>query len=528
MKKVIIMDDEVQIRRGLRMKVNWEELGFEIVGEASNGVEALDLLKEKIVDIVVTDVRMPIMDGIEFVKQCHQTYPSVKVIVLSGYNDFAYAQSTMREGVKHYLLKPIAPSELIDALEKVRIEIEQEQTQRKEAEKIIKKATLQKEEEQEQFLLQLVKEDWTEKPLPFEMIQQLELENFPIENGLFQYISVEIRDSYKNPHLAKDLWNPFRMLCREIAKKRKQTYSFYDPNYKNMIHFVYLVEGDSENNQKNIVRDITHYVNSYMNLEIVIGVGKVVQSYKKMKSGYRSSLLSWSQSEIGLSSQVLDETVYKELFTFTPDLEKKMINTIEGNKRDGFQYYISTVLGKNQSHSIMSFSVVSNRVLYLLSSLASKYEVDTKVIKQLMWNCQQSIWELNSQTTVMENLIQLGNTIMDQVHKAKTSVGVTIVERVRLYIENHYAEEITLTTLSDQFHINSAYLSELFKLHIGQNFSDYLLRLRMTKAIDFLQDKELKIIDVAQLVGFSNSGYFSTVFKKYFGQTPADFRKRAV
>ncbi|WP_445486767.1 response regulator transcription factor [Niallia sp. 03133] len=528
MKKVIIIDDEVQIRKGLRMKVNWENLGLEIVGEASNGLEAFSFLKENKVDIAITDVRMPIMDGIEFVKNCHYTYPLVKVIVLSGFNDFEYARSTMREGVKHYLLKPVAPDELVEALEVARNEIEEESNQRKEADKIIQQAAVQKEAEQEQFLLQLVKEDWMERSLSFETIKQLNLEHFQLEEGVFQFISVELRDSNKNPHQAKDLWKPFRMLCREIAKQRTQTYTFYDPQYRNMIHFVHLVKADSENNQKSLVREITHYVNTYMNLEVVIGVGNVISHYKNMKNGYRSSLLSWSQSDIGLQSQILDETVHKEMFKFTPDLEKKITNSIESNKKDAFDEHVSAILGKSQAHSILSYFFVSNRLLFLLSSLADKYEVEKKLIKQFVWNCQQSIWELNSQNRVRETLILLGNAIMDQVHKSKASVGVSIVENIRFYLEEHYGEEISLTMLSEQFHINSAYLSELFKMHIGQNFSDYLLHLRMAKALDFLQDHDLKIIDVAQLVGFSNSGYFSTVFKKYFGQTPADFRKSVV
>ncbi|MGP7817417.1 response regulator transcription factor [Niallia sp. 01092] len=528
MKKVLIIDDEVQIRKGLRMKVNWVDLGLEILGEASNGLEALSLLERQSVDIVVTDVKMPVMDGIEFVKHCHQNYPTVKIIVLSGYNEFEYARSAMREGVKHYLLKPVAPNELADALEKVRTELDEEFTQRKEAEKIIKKAAVQKEAEQEQFLLQLVKEDWIERSLPFETIKQLNLEHFQLDKGLFQFISVEIRDSNKNPHKAKELWMPFRMLCREIAKEHKQTYSFYDPQYRNMIHFVHLMKEDSENSQKSIVRKITHYVNTYMKLEVVIGVGKAVSHYKNMKNGYRSSLLSWSQSDIGLHSQIIDETVHKEMFKFTPDLEKKIINSMESNKRKVFEEQVSTILGKSQTHSILSYFYVSNRLLFLLSSYVDKYGFEKKLIKQFIWNCQQSIWELNSQNRVKDTLIQLGNAMMDQIHKTRVSVGVAIVDDVRFYLEEHYGEEISLTMLSEQFHINSAYLSELFKMHIGENFSDYLLHLRMTKAIDLLQDDQLKIIDVAQLVGFSNSGYFSTVFKKYFGQTPADFRKSAI
>ncbi|HZH62505.1 MAG TPA: helix-turn-helix domain-containing protein, partial [Metabacillus sp.] len=127
---------------------------------------------------------------------------------------------------------------------------------------------------------------------------------------------------------------------------------------------------------------------------------------------------------------------------------------------------------------------------------------------------------------VVDQLIELAELIIEKVQEARySSNGSAIVENVRIFLDKHYASEISLKTLSDQFHINSAYLSELFKFHVGQNFSDYLINLRMENAKVFLKDRQLKIIDVAYLVGFSNSGYFSTVFKKYVGKTPAEFRK---
>ena len=126
MMKVLITDDEIQIRKGLRLKVDWEEEGFQIVEEASNGKEALEILQTMDIDIVITDMRMPIMDGVELAKHCHQEFPHVKVIVLSGYSDFDYVRNSMQQGVKDYLLKPVAPDELVEALRKIRKEVEEE------------------------------------------------------------------------------------------------------------------------------------------------------------------------------------------------------------------------------------------------------------------------------------------------------------------------------------------------------------------------------------------------------------------
>jgi two-component system, response regulator YesN len=525
MMNVIIADDEIQIRKGLRMKIEWEEEGFQIVEESSNGQETLDLLKKLDVDVVITDVRMPIMDGIEFVKQCHHEHPNVKVIVLSGYSDFEYVRSSLVEGVKDYLLKPVAPNELVEALRRIKLDIEEEKKRKIESDQMKRLVHNQLEEMREQFLLHLVKEEWSELTVTIERLQQLQLEDLANENVHVQFVTVEVRGTDRDSNKVKKLWLPFRMLCKEIAKEHGGTYSFYDASYANMIHFIHRVDSNQLDTKSTLIKKVQRHVKEFLNLETVIGIGKIITGLTEFKNGYISALLSWSQSQLGSQSQVIEGTINKEVFEFSAEVEKKLINTIENEDHEAFKSNIYSILGGMNNQSIMSFSIVANRVLFLLGSLARKYDIDTIEVNNMIWNCQQSIWELNSQNRVIEQLINLAQSIIEKVHEDRFSTnGVAVVENVRRYLDQHYASEISLTALADQFHINSAYLSEIFKNHIGQNFSDYLISLRMDHAQALLKDKQLKIIDVAHLVGFSNSGYFSTVFKKQFGQTPVEFR----
>lgn len=525
MMKVIITDDEIQIRKGLRMKVDWEEEGFQIAGEASNGKEALELLRNMEIDLVITDMRMPIMDGLELAKQCQQEFPKVKVIVLSGYSDFELVRGSMKEGVKDYLLKPVAPDELVEALQKVRKVIEEERRKQVETAQMRQLVLTQLQEVQEQYLLYLVKEEWLQLNFVIERLRQLQLEELVNENAVVQFITVEIRESFGNPSRLKELWLPFQMLCKEISKEHVGTYSFYDPSYANMIHFLQRIDLRSVNNSSRLVDSLQRNVKELLNLETVIGIGNVVTGLANFKTGYISSLLAWSQSQLGSYSQVVDEAITKEeALEFSPDFERKLTNAIENANFDAFRENMETLLRGNRNQSILSFSFAANRVLFLLGSLARKYDIETKDIQKTIWNCQQSIWELNSQRKVLEHLLQLAQLIIEKVRLARFSNGKLIVDSVRHYLDQHYASEISLTLLSELFHINSAHLSETFKNYVGQNFSDYLVKLRMDKARQFLRDRQLKIIDVANLVGFSNSGYFSTVFKKHVGQTPVEFR----
>ena len=522
MMKVIIADDEIQIRKGLRMKVDWEEEGFQIAGEASNGKEVLELLGKMDIDLVLTDMRMPIMDGLELAKRCQQEFPNVKVIVLSGYSDFELVRGSMKEGVKDYLLKPVAPDELVEALQKIRKEIETERQKQVETAQMRQLVLSQLQEVQEQYLLYLVKEEWLELNLVIERLRQLQLEELVNEQAVVQFVTVEIRESFGNPNRLKELWLPFQMLCKEISKEHVGTYSFYDPSYANMVHFLIRID---LNTPSNLVESLQRNVKRLLNLETVIGIGNVVTGLANFKTGYISSLLAWSQSQLGSQSQVIDAAIAKEeAFEFSPDLERKLTNAIENVNFEVFRENIHSLLQGDGNQSILSFSFAANRVLFLLGSLTKKYDIETKDIQKTIWNCQQSIWELNSQSKVLENLLQLAQLIIEKVRLARFSNGKLIVDSVRNYLDQHYASEISLTLLSELFHINSAHLSETFKNYVGQNFSDYLVKLRMDNAQQFLRDKQLKIIDVANLVGFSNSGYFSTVFKKHVGQTPVEFR----
>src|SRR3954453_1214881 len=208
MLKVIITDDEIQIRKGLRMKVNWEEEGFQIAGEASNGAEALEVLRDLDIDVVITDMRMPIMDGIELAKRCQQEFPNVRVIVLSGYSDFELVRGSMKEGVKDYLLKPVAPDELVEALQKIRMEIEEERRKQVETSQMRQLVHTQLQEVQEQYLLFLVKEEWLQLNMVIETLRQLQLEELVNEDAVVQFVSVEIREGNGNPKRLKELWLP--------------------------------------------------------------------------------------------------------------------------------------------------------------------------------------------------------------------------------------------------------------------------------------------------------------------------------
>ncbi|KAB8125923.1 response regulator [Gracilibacillus oryzae] len=526
MRNVLIVDDEVQIRKGLQWKIDWEDEGFQIAAEAGNGEEALSLIEKNRIDLVMTDVRMPRIDGIELAKECKKHYPDTKVIVLSGYSDFEYVKDSMKGGVRDYLLKPVDPEELREVLSRMKDEIDQEKRKQLELAKLKRIVRTQLQEVQEQALLSLVKEEWLQHSVVVEKLKLTRLNSFLQANVKAQFISVEIRDIKGKSQRVNELRATFQMLCKEIAESKSHLFAFYDPNYTNMMQFLLLIKADGLDSSTQIAKTIQHNVKKLLKLETVIGIGYVVKGLSEFKTGYISSLLSWSQSQLGTHSEIVDETVKKEWFAnFPPELEKKITNAIEQTNMEKFELELNMFLGEKTKQSVFSFSIGANRILFSLVSVAKKYNMETKNIERLIWESQQAIWELNAHKKVVDCLVQLADMIIERVRNTRITDGKLIVEGVRRYIDQHYGSDLSLTILSELFHINSAYLSEIFKVQIGRNFSEYLVDRRMKEARKFLEDEHLKIIDVANLVGFSSSAYFSTVFKKHNGQSPIEFRR---
>jgi two-component system response regulator YesN len=252
--------------------------------------------------VVITDMRMPIMDGVELAKRCHAEFPHIKVVVLSGYSDFEYVKNSMKQGVKDYLLKPVAPDELVETLRKIRKEVEEEKRKKVEIAQMNRLVHSHLQEVQEQYILHLAKEERLQLSIVRERLQQLQLEELADENKKVQFLTVEIREVHGQIRL-EELRIPFQLLCKEIAQEQAGTYVFTDPSYTNMVQFLQLNPASTSE----LVERIQQSVKTLLKLETVIGIGTVVNGLTEFRTGYISSLLAWSQSQLGSKSQIMDQ-----------------------------------------------------------------------------------------------------------------------------------------------------------------------------------------------------------------------------
>lgn len=532
MYRIMLIDDEVGVRNSIKAKIDWKSAGFQIEFEAANGLEAMQLLSEQpLPDVVITDVRMPQMDGIAFIKASKEKFPHLRIIVLSGYSDFEYMKAAIQLGVKDYLLKPVVRSELTALLAKLSEELEDDRNRIREQDQEEMKNHQQLQLMQEQLIWQLVKDEWFSVATMKERMQQLQLSSLAIDDVHAQFVTVEMRI----PQGRLDDWSErkdllflaFQMLCRESGENWELVYPFYAISHPAMMHFLILIQDPVQHGRfmDDFVRKLKRNIKSYLRVESVVGIGESITGLRQLKDGYASSMLAWSQSTIQSDKAEPNRNMLALTHAFSPEVERKLMQTIENLDMPAFTRQLHSIFSADRDTPMFVFTFLTLRIILLFNAIAKKFELGDASLQSYLWNCQMTVRDYSSREQVLEQLHEMAQLVMNEVRKTRFSSGQQMIEAIRNYVDENFSYELTLASLADMFHLNETYLSGLFKTSVGVTFSDYVTKLRLSKATVLLEENELKLTDIATLVGYSSSSYFSTAFKKYYGKGPKEYRE---
>jgi two-component system response regulator YesN len=532
MYRVLLVDDELEIRNGLKLKINWAALQFVIAGEAQDGREALALLAQESYDLILTDIRMPIMSGLELLKQCAEYYPQSKVIVLSGHDDFHYVKAALQCGAKDYLLKPVVRSELTQILDKLREELDIQKQELSEKSSVQHQLQQSNYTLQEQLLLEWISNGDEDRDLTLRSeTERLGMDKVLNDSSVLRFISVEFRLPEGRLGDQQEKYGLFRMafqlVCRETTQDplcNNTVYAFYHRSYPQMMNFMISTQSDVENDRitQSFSRLIEAHIHRYLRVESVIGIGEQVQGVKGIRKGFLSALLAWSQSQSGAVSQIISSDssadTFAELF---PEVEKRLLLALDNGDIQLFSRTLETVVqaGRYPLQGVASFVL---RVILLLDQTARKYNLDIPETQD--WMFSEMVWKLHTESSAILYLSRIATQVIEGIKLTCISGGVEVVNAIRKHIDDSYMNELSLSMLADRFHINSTYLSELFKKQNGTTFSDYVTQVRIQHAIELLRDPHMRLSDIAELVGFANASYLSSVFKKQFGISPNEYR----
>lgn len=502
MHSILIVDDEKIERNGIKFLI--KQMNIELtVFEAVNGKAALEFLEKNTVDILLTDVKMPIIDGIELIKQAAPLYPDMKMIIFSGYSEFEYAKFAMKMGVTDYILKPVDPQEFLKTLTKV-IDNLEEQKLRKSLE-----------EETMGFM---------KEHLLYSLINGSSVEDVLEKAGKF--INVDIVNNYGRMLLVEtndDFFAKVGDAVGEILSDIcivKYQYLNLNPQQSVMI-FEGGLQVDYRQMAQNIVAKIDDRFDekAYIAIsdEFTNGVRDLAHQFDDLEElmenkFYQSGVRVYShntESGSNVFVQIDDDTLMKQM---KQDIKMKDI----GSLRKHFENLCEKYRTQTSFSQVYVKFIFSNLLKDFYANLpnVNEQELD-KEIDRLYCSTEFD--------TVME-IVNININRLEEVFAYNPQMIHREIESIKTYIYENYDKELSVDQLAEQVFMAPSYLSHVFKKETGQNLSKFIKTYRMEKAKEMLEETHNKIVNISYAVGYSNVSYFCQSFREYFGVSPQKFR----
>ena len=516
MYQVLIVDDEAPIRDGLKCIMDWEALGFSICGEASNGEEALRSILSLKPDLVLMDIRMPKMQGLTVVKKARERDYKGRFIILSGYSDFSYAQEAIRHGVESYLTKPIDEDALLEVVSKIKLALDKETRNLDNIELLKQKARYV-------ILHELMVGDTLEDNFSKEEIADLEL-----------YANVYQVVIYENfNHNPSGLTYSFADLLK-VTNRDDHTFNHFEEDRQDVI----LLKGNYALNRFNDFLDHYHgqtppQKGSPMD-SLFIAYGRPVTSLSKVHLSYEDAHKLIARRFFCVQGQ--HTMGYEEL----PDI-KEATHTLEPEKLSAYTDYLVGYLQTFNRKNVAEILSDLEEYLYNASSDISQVKLfltdlylRIKEKISLVYNTLSLPFPTNS--TVIDfidkkyYLYEILGFLSEQFEMIMNATGNStrnsILDDILHYIDHNYQSNIKLETIAPLFGYNSAYLGKIFNKTVGESFNSYVDHIRIEHSKELLLAGNYKVYEIAERVGYRNVDYFHKKFRKYVGESPAEFRKK--
>lgn len=543
MLKIFLAEDEVVVRETIKRMIPWEELGFELVGEAADGEMALPLLIRQQPDLLITDIKMPFMDGLTLARLAKKEIPGLKVVILSGYDDFNYAKQAIGIGVEDYLLKPITKNALIERLSEIRSRYEHEKTQKEYYEKFQREMQAYEKNSSRDFLEALV-------------------------GGSMDMMEVYKRAEKLGLDIVAEAYNVliFTMNCDEDFSGQRDEYSSWEAeslelleNFfaghssamlfrSNIFSYGVLLKGQREaieENTRACVDEIRKILSRQDGRrEWFLAVGQSVERLSQIQKSYHTASRAFSQRYLydenilyydemetmehpGGQAETEDNAYLQkvDVNALNPAILQKFLSNGLQEETENFVKDYFYAIGQEPMESLVFRNYVILNVRFSVISFIKGLGCDTNEMESADTEevLAESGKNMESAIAYAKKMISQAIEIRDQNSGNKNrSILKTAVD----FIDSHYMdEEISLNTVANVANVSSNHFSALFSQNMGQTFIEYLTTLRMNKAKELLRCTGMRSSEIAGEIGYKDAHYFSYLFKKTQGMTPSDYRK---
>ncbi|MCK9861483.1 response regulator [Paenibacillus sp. ATY16] len=528
MYKVLIVDDEFYFRQALKISLPWSELGFQIAGEAKNGAEALELMPEVEPDVVLVDMNMPIMDGLEFIHKAKERDQKTKFLVLSGHSEFAYARQAVQLGVSNYVLKPINEEELQSSLLNIKDLIRSERLGELELDDLRKQAS-----EGLSYMKEQVLNDWLQGSSRSRQ-QQDRLHDLGIPPEGLHYRTVVVDLDAEDERHPDEGMTIHKAKVQEIAKRCMQS-AFHCVSCQDQDGRLVLILGAPEgsfNNLEAICERIRLTVQNDTAYTVTIGLGNGCDTYESIPSSYKEAIIAlkhrfvWGGNKVFVHSLKGEPGMKTGLYSVEKRSGLLMLMRI-GNITETEEWLVRFFRDARDQKASMEMlllagiEIVSTCLEFLAEASQSFEDVFRDTTQPDMI---QHVQRMKTFKELEEWIHDLILKAMDHVHSRKTNRAVKVIEEVKAYISNHYGnEELRIEDIARSVHMNYNHLCFVFKKETTFTINDYLTEIRIIKAKELFDQGEKVIQNVASRVGYADANYFSKCFKKYMGITPSKY-----
>ncbi|MNS43596.1 putative response regulatory protein [compost metagenome] len=544
---VLIVDDEEPVREAIRILGDWKNLGVGQIYEARDGKEALAMFEKCKPELVMVDMKMPEMNGVDFLQVVEQTYPQLLTIVISGYNDFEFTRQAIRSKVVDYLLKPVNRQDLNQALRKATQILEAKRLS--ESEQITRNITLNvslprlKENIYFSILERSYKERSSEGLLPL----------IEVEGSKGYYLTAVIRIMNQSAVCSRRFNGGVALLqyavsnvLSDVSDSNLQAFSFANPKRAREMIVVYTAAGgyleDLSFKAALLVKKAITTLDRLFDIQVVAGIGssygevlKLADSYDEAKAALKGTDLLRLSGGI-ISSGPLKSGGFREsrglaLGSRVALLRSALEAGNIGQARIILDDYMSTV----KTRDVFTLGE-ADWMLYefriLLSDLAIELGVPVDALQdsgllRLSDTTQTGHDFMNYEQfqSVMSGLLQIyGEQIRQKVAGSRNfHIG-----EVKEYIDRYYYEDIKISMFTEKYYLSREYLMKLFKQQYGFGIHEYMQRVRMEKAAELLSDPNLKIQEISEILGYRDKNYFSKAFRNYYDISPSEYRSRSV
>ena len=527
MYKLLLVDDEEDVRAAIVKKVDWEALGFEVVGSVNNGEEALELAEQTHIDAVMTDIKMPFMDGLTLCGKLKENYKNTKVVLYSGFDDFELAREAVHLEAEEYLLKPISAKDLEKVFRKIKKNLDREFDERRNIENLYdfyqKNLPMMRE-----HLLAGILEGRLSREQAKSMMKSYEMD---FEAPYYAVAVLRPEISKGSEQLSLQMLNLSLLnFMKEYLEKYLKSQSLIYLDY--IVVLVQLQEGNEIQEFVYHIGQISKIGARLLDTNIFAGVGqayssleKISFSYEEAKNAFEYHLVIENEAQV---IYILDVEPNGKI-NVIPELKglSDIMHSIKfGNKEDiseAIEALVKEV--KKERMSAQQYQLAFIETVTEVMKLIRSYQLNITEILGENYNPSKEIHKFRSVDEFAVWMQERCNVIRCMIRKERNDSTKTMTEKAKRYIEEHYAEStLSVEDLCGHLNVSATYFSTIFKKAVGMSFVSYLTQVRLEHAVDLLNNTEDKSYIIAEKVGYTEANYFSYVFKKKYGISPSKYR----